>query len=68
MKLCGPGCYPCCDFCAFAVHERWFAEDGHLIRGGPIDCLRHHDQEHREIAKWCGSCEDFYCFRAERGE
>ena len=65
MKLCGPGCYPCCDFCAFTVHERWFAEDGHLIRGGSIDCLRHHDQEHREIAEWCGSCEDFYCFRAE---
>lgn len=36
--------------------------------GGSIGCFRHHDQEHREIVKWCGSCEDFYCFRAERGE
>lgn len=61
MKLCGPGCEPCCDFCAFVIHEPYLDELGNLAQGIPIDCFRHHDQEHRELAEMCAYCEDFYC-------
>jgi hypothetical protein len=32
---------------------------------GPIGCNLHQDEEHQEIAFYCGSCEDFYCFLAK---
>jgi len=63
MILCNPECYPCCDFCIYAIHEKWVDKDGKHI-GGPEGCFLHTDQKHQEIAENCGACNDFYCFRA----
>lgn len=67
MIKCGDGCVPCCDFCIHASHDMW-VEDGMNIVGGPNGCKLHADDEHQRIAKCCGECEDFHCFRAERKE
>lgn len=64
MVLCNNECTPCCDFCIYAIHDKW-EENGREIVGGPIGCTKHDDQHHQEIAEDCGYCEDFHCFRAE---
>lgn len=63
MILCSKDCTPCCDFCIYAIHDRW-EENGREIVGGPIGCNKHKDKEHQKIAESCGSCPDFHCFRA----
>ncbi len=60
MILCNPECYPCCDFCIHAIHEKWTDKDGEHI-GGPEGCSLHTDQKHQEIAEDCGDCNDFHC-------
>lgn len=62
MILCDKDCIPCCDFCIYALHDK-FTENGIEITGGPIGCNKHNDKEHQEIAESCGSCPDFHCFR-----
>lgn len=71
MIGCSDECleFACCDFCIYAHHEFFFVEDGYgdvtnIVRGGPIGCGLHDDQEHQDIADGCGCCPDFHCFRA----
>lgn len=60
MILCNDDCIPCCDFCIHVVHE--FGEfDGKMIRLAPIDCSFHKDDEHQNLAKHCGYCDDYHC-------
>lgn len=59
----------CCDFCIYAHHEFFFADDengnARIVKGGPDGCNLHDDEQHQDIAKSCGSCSDFHCFRAD---
>lgn len=64
MKMCKNDCVACCDFCIYATHEI-FEVDGNPIKGGPIGCILHTDEEHQHIALMCGACKDFHCFRAD---
>ena len=61
MILCNKDCMPCGDFCIYAIHEE-FEENGKLIKGGPVGCKKHQDEEHQEIAESCGYCPDYHCF------
>ena len=63
MILCNKDCVPCCDFCLYSMHER-ISIKGILINGAPVECFKHSDIEHQEIAENCGYCDDFHCFRA----
>jgi hypothetical protein len=67
MILCNKDCIPCCDFCIYAIHDK-FIENGIEITGGPIGCNKHNDKEHQEIAESCGSCPDFHCFNVTSQE
>lgn len=67
MVKCNDDCIPCCDFCIHSEHE-YFESNGKIVKGGPIGCLLHTDEEHQQIAEGCGSCEDFHCFNARRNE
>lgn len=65
MTLCDKDCIPCCDFCIHVIHEEWDdQETGSHIRGGPVGCKLHTDQEHQNIAEGCGYCNDYYCRNA----
>lgn len=65
MILCNNECIPCCDFCIYAIHDKW-EQNGKEILGGPIGCQKHQDIGHQQIAENCSYCEDFYCFLAEK--
>lgn len=70
MILCNKRCIPCCDFCLYAIHDEWdeyinYIKAPQHITGGPIGCTLHNDKKHQEIAKGCGSCDDFHCCNAE---
>lgn len=56
----------CCDFCAYAHHGFFFADNGSIVSSGPIGCGLHRDQEHQEIAQSCSYCSDFCCFNANK--
>ena len=64
MVKCNKDCVPCCDFCVYAIHDKWEEDDKEVV-GGPVGCKKHPDDEHQKIAESCGSCEDFHCFRAD---
>ena len=66
MFLCDKDCIRYCDFCIYAIHDRW-EENGKEIVEGPIECTKHLDEEHQEIAEGCGSCPDCPCFRVNNG-
>ena len=69
MKRCGDGCIPCCDFCIHAEHEILYDETlGEDIKGGPIRCKLHNDEEHNMNCEWCRYCKDFHCFRAKENK
>ena len=55
----------CCDFCIYVHHEFFFDKDGDIVRGGPVGCGLHDDEQHQDIAESCGYCPDFHCFRAD---
>ena len=66
MKKCNKQCTPCCDFCIYAYHEyiQITYPDGYrYIKGGPIGCIIHYDEAHQKIAKLCGWCNDYYCYK-----
>ena len=69
MILCNHNCIPCCDFCIYVRHSYYheYDKDGkvQLIKGGPIACVLHNDEEHKQIASSCGQCEDFHCFNVK---
>ncbi len=65
MVLCNKDCVPCCDFCIYAVHERWTDSTGSYV-GAPEGCTLHPDREHQDIAENFGSCDDFHCFMADK--
>ena len=67
MKKCSEECSPCCDYCKYVVHEVIEFESGKGI-GGPIFCKLHLDEEHRQLARRCSCCEDFWCMNAEQEE
>lgn len=54
----------CCDFCLYVYHK-FFFNNGNIVCSGPIGCGLHNDERHQEIAKICGYCPDFHCFRAD---
>lgn len=66
MIGCSEEClgFACCDFCIYAHHEFFFNSDN-IVRGAPVGCGLHNDKEHQDIAKGCGYCPDFHCFRAD---
>ena len=64
MILCNKDCIPCCNFCLYSMHER-IPVDGKMINGTPIECFKHPDIEHQEIAENCEYCDDFHCFSAK---
>ena len=35
----------CCDFCMYVHHEFFFDKDGDIVRGGPVGCGLHDDDE-----------------------
>lgn len=63
MQLCEHDCIPCCDFCYYSIHDFCKIDDT-IIKGRPIGCQLHTDEEHQELAQGCCFCEDFYCFNA----
>lgn len=67
MIGCSDECleFACCDFCSYVHHKFFFADNGSIVRGGPIGCGLHRDERHQEIADSCGCCPDFHCFRAD---
>lgn len=69
MKTCSPQCkkLPCCDFCSYAI-QGTMEVDGKTITTGPEGCKLHIDEEHQEIAKSCGYCDDFKCFNLKEEE
>ena len=64
VKLCSEECTPCCDYCKYVVHEVIEFENNKVV-GGPIFCKLHLDEEHRQLARRCSYCEDFWCMNAE---
>lgn len=64
MIKCSVECEPCCDFCIYAIHEE-FESHEEIVKGGPIGCRLHEDQEHQEIAEQRSYCDDFHCFLAK---
>lgn len=60
MILCDKDCVPCCDYCTYSQHELIFV-NGRIIKGAPIGCNKHCDEEHLYIVQGCGYCEDFRC-------
>lgn len=64
MVKCGKNCYPCCDFCIYAVHEILEDEDGAWY-GEPFSCDLHKDAYHDMSCESCGYCDDFHCVNAK---
>ena len=67
MKLCSEECIPCCDYCKYVAHEVIEFENDKVV-GGSIFCKLHLDEEHRQLARRCSYCEDFWCMDAEKEE
>ena len=65
VKLCSEECTPCCDYCKYVVHEVIEFENNKVV-GGPIFCKLHLDEEHRQLARRCSYCEDFWCMNADK--
>ena len=67
MIKCDKFCIPCCDFCIHVYHEYFeYNIDGYVngyVRGSPIGCIIHYDEHHQQLAKHCGYCEDYYCYK-----
>lgn len=49
----------CCDFCVYCEYA-----DGPNY--APTGCSLHKDEEHQEIAQYCGICKDFHCCLADK--
>ena len=64
MKKCCPECIPCCDFCIYSIRDEEM-ENGFLMDFGPKGCKKHPDEEHQEIARWDGMCNDFHCMNVK---
>ena len=64
MKKCGEDCIPCCDYCKYVVHNELEFENNKVL-GCPIFCKLHLDEEHRQLARRCSYCEDFWCMNVE---
>lgn len=65
MRKCSEECTPCCDYCKYVVHEVIEFENNKVV-GGPIFCKLHLDEEHRQLARRCSYCEDFWCMNADK--
>ena len=60
MKLCEHDCTPECDFCINAIHEYFKGHNGRIIKGGPIGCKLHPNEEFTEVP-----CDGFHCFNVK---
>ena len=69
MKTCSEECakHPCCDFCVEAI-QATMEVNGKTVTAGPIGCKLHKDEEHQNIAKSCGYCEDFECINYKKSQ
>lgn len=65
MTKCNDSCVPCCDYCVYSVHEQIII-DNKILKGGPIGCVLHTDEDHKRIANGCGFCDDFFCKNANK--
>ena len=59
MIQCKGGCNPICEFCKWVIHE-----DGPTYIIEPKGCKLHPEEK----VTAAHSCDDFYCFRADREE
>ena len=51
MVLCEKDCIPCCDFCIYAIHDRW-EENGKEIVGNIVP-LQSEDSICEVVVKFC---------------
>lgn len=65
MILCSNECIPCCDFCAYAIHDE-IEYEGKKVLGGPIGCGLHPSAKYQHEAEMCGYCDDYKCYQADR--
>lgn len=66
MKKCSEDCIPCCDYCKYIVHEVIEFENNKVL-GAPIFYKLPLDKEHRQLARKCSCCKDFWCINHEEG-
>ena len=65
MQKCSEECIPCWDYCKYVAHEVIEFENDKVV-GEPIFCKLHLDEEHRQLARRCSCCEDFWCMNADK--
>ena len=65
MILCSKDCYPCCDFCYWAIHDIFYSGDEKII-GEPIGCKRYDDEGHQYLAQNFSYCGSFLCYNANK--
>ena len=66
MVLCDKCEYPCCDFCAHAIHKIGDINGKKNVKLAPIGCSLHKDEEHQNYARGCCYCDDFHCSEATK--
>ena len=60
MTKCSDSCIPCCDNCVYAIYDK-IMFDNKIIKGGPIGCAFHTNEDYKRITNGCGFCDDFFC-------
>ena len=64
MVTCCKECYPCCDFCIYAIHI-YKNINGKEVKIAPQGCTKHPEEHYQSMARSCGYCKDFHCEKCQ---